>query len=62
MGAIRLEQVTKRFESAVVIPRVEGTLRLYHAIDGIPIVVAEPFVEFQRESGVGSRELGAADA
>jgi glycosyltransferase involved in cell wall biosynthesis len=32
----------------VAIPRVEGTLRLYHAIDGIPIVVAEPFAEFVR--------------
>ncbi len=44
----------------VAIPRVEGTLRLYHAIDGIPIVVAEPFAEFERVSGVGSRESGAA--
>jgi glycosyltransferase involved in cell wall biosynthesis len=32
----------------VSIQRVEGTLRLYHAIDGIPIVVAEPFAEFVR--------------
>ncbi|HEX9460038.1 MAG TPA: glycosyltransferase family 4 protein, partial [Thermoanaerobaculia bacterium] len=48
----------------VAIPRVEGTLRLYHAIDGIPIVVAEPFAEFERGSGVGSRESepGAAHA
>lgn len=35
----------------VAIPRVEGTLRLYHAIDGIPIVVAEPFAEFERWVG-----------
>ncbi|HEX7676897.1 MAG TPA: glycosyltransferase family 4 protein [Thermoanaerobaculia bacterium] len=32
----------------VAISPVEGTLRLYHAIDGIPIVVAEPFAEFVR--------------
>jgi glycosyltransferase involved in cell wall biosynthesis len=30
----------------VAMPRVAGTLRLYHAIEGIPIVVPEPFAEF----------------
>jgi len=39
----------------VALPRARGTLRLYHAIEGIPIIAPEPFAEFQRERGVGSR-------
>jgi hypothetical protein len=31
----------------VVLPRVSGTLRLYHAIEGIPSVAPEPFAEFE---------------
>jgi hypothetical protein len=42
-------------EVALPLPPLAGTLRLYHAIEGIPIVVPEPFAEFVRESGVGSR-------
>jgi glycosyltransferase involved in cell wall biosynthesis len=34
----------------VALPSVNGTLRLYHAMDGIPIVVPEEFAEFARES------------
>lgn len=34
----------------VASPRVEGTLRLYHAIEGIPMVAPEPFAEFSMES------------
>jgi hypothetical protein len=30
----------------VALPPVGGMLRLYHAMDGIPIVVPEPFAEF----------------
>lgn len=33
----------------VAAPRVDGTLRLYHAIEGIPMVAPEPFAEFSRE-------------
>ena len=32
----------------VKLPRVDGTLRLYHAMEGIPIVVPVPFAEFAR--------------
>jgi glycosyltransferase involved in cell wall biosynthesis len=39
----------------VALPRARGTLRLYHAIEGIPMIAPEPFAEFQRESGVGCR-------
>jgi len=39
----------------VALPRARGTLRLYHAIEGIPMIAPEPFAEFQRERGVGSR-------
>jgi glycosyltransferase involved in cell wall biosynthesis len=28
------------------LPRIGGTLRLYHAIDGIPMIAPEPFAEF----------------
>jgi glycosyltransferase involved in cell wall biosynthesis len=35
----------------VALPRVDGTLRLYHAIEGIPIVAPEVFAEFE----IGSR-------
>jgi glycosyltransferase involved in cell wall biosynthesis len=40
----------------VATPRARGTLRLYHAMEGIPIVGAEPFAEFPRVSGIGRRE------
>ena len=30
----------------VALPRVSGTLRLYHAMEGIPMVAPEPFAEF----------------
>ena len=48
----------------VPLPRIGGTLRLYHAMEGIPIVEPEPFAEFEtRGSGVGGREseLGVVD-
>ena len=32
--------------AAVALPPVAGTLRLYHAIEGIPTVIPEPFAEF----------------
>jgi glycosyltransferase involved in cell wall biosynthesis len=31
----------------VALPQLAGTLRLYHAMDGIPMVVAEPFAELE---------------
>jgi glycosyltransferase involved in cell wall biosynthesis len=31
------------------LPSVRGVLRLYHAIEGIPLIEPEPFAEFQRE-------------
>jgi hypothetical protein len=31
----------------VPLPRVRGTLRLYHAIEGIPMVAPEPFAELE---------------
>jgi glycosyltransferase involved in cell wall biosynthesis len=42
----------------VALPPVAGTLRLYHAIEGIPVVVPEPFAELVRGSGAGGRESG----
>jgi glycosyltransferase involved in cell wall biosynthesis len=32
----------------VALPRADGTLRLYHAIEGIPMVAPKPFAEFSR--------------
>ncbi len=37
----------------VALPHIAGTLRLYHAIEGIPIVVPEPFAEFARAPASG---------
>lgn len=37
----------------VAAPRVEGTLRLYHAIEGIPMVEPTPFAEFSTELAKG---------
>ena len=33
--------------AAVALPPVDGTLRLYHVIDGIPTVMPEPFAELE---------------
>jgi hypothetical protein len=38
----------------VALPSLTGTIRLYHAMDGIPMIVPEAFAEFARESGLGS--------
>jgi glycosyltransferase involved in cell wall biosynthesis len=42
----------------VVLPRVRGTLRLYHAIEGIPMIAPEPFAELALGPRA-SRPLGA---
>lgn len=31
----------------IALPRIEGTLRLYHAIEGIPMLAPEPFAELE---------------
>jgi glycosyltransferase involved in cell wall biosynthesis len=41
-------------ETEVALPPLAGTLRLYNAIDGIPIVVPEPFAEFTRVSAMSA--------
>jgi hypothetical protein len=38
----------------VALPSANGTLRLYHAMDGIPMIAPEAFAEFTRESGLRS--------
>ncbi|MEA2236982.1 MAG: hypothetical protein QOC81_1706 [Thermoanaerobaculia bacterium] len=38
----------------IALPTVAGTLRLYHAIDGVPIVVPEAFTEFTSVPGLHS--------
>jgi glycosyltransferase involved in cell wall biosynthesis len=38
----------------VALPSLTGAIRLYHAMDGIPMIVPEAFAEFARESELGS--------
>jgi glycosyltransferase involved in cell wall biosynthesis len=39
----------------IALPDARGTLRLYDAMEGIPMIAPEPFATLQREAGVGSR-------
>ncbi len=41
-------------ETEVALPSLTGTLRLYNAMDGIPIVVPESFAEFTRRSAMSA--------